>query len=44
MWSLGIITFSILTGRFPFDDENDFDEVIKIKILKENLVFEPNEF
>ena len=37
VWSIGIITFALLTGGFPFDDADD--DKIEEKILNKKLKF-----
>ena len=34
MWSLGVVIFSLLTGHFPFDSENDEEIYEKIAFAK----------
>ena len=38
-----MIAFSLLTGRFPFDDISEDEEIIKNKIMKDKLDFDPSE-
>jgi len=38
-----VIAFALLTGRFPFDDISEDEEIIKKKILEEKLSFDPSE-
>jgi serine/threonine protein kinase len=33
IWSIGVITYIMLSGSFPFDEDNLFDQVLIVKNL-----------
>jgi len=42
MWSIGVITFVLLSGCFPFHSDNE--ETLKIQIIKGNFTFPPEQW
>ena len=42
LWSLGVVMFTVITGRFPFDHKNDNSKIAE-KILLEPLRLNRNE-